>query len=1051
MFVVVFWIFSLCSPSYAVLTEENLAPFIRNYSPEEHGGNVSNACVVQDKRGVIFVGNAQGILEFDGVEWRFLPTPRNVSVKSLACDRYGRVFVGAEDNVFGVLSTDAKGRLAFRSLAESLPSLPGDFEVFWELIATPQYLYARSDKYLVRFKLKENPRAPLEWDKMWTAEPGREFHLMFKAGQTLYVRIKGKGLHKIRGDEPVLMPEGEIFADEKIYFVTVAPGATVEDPDPPIFIATREHGFFVYDPLARGERLRAYRTEADEYLKTHPIYRSARLPSGEFAIGTLSGGLIILYPNGKIRRVIDEAAGLQNNSILEAYPDAVGGIWLALDYGVSYIEPMPAAFTKQSIFDGKRRLVNQVARHKGRLYIATTIGVCVGKYEPSGSIQRFVIRALPGLNSICPAVLSVDDKLWVGSDQGLYVYDETLGFYKFDSTLDVKALHRHGDRIYVGLLSGMAVYEKRGGFWVRVPAPKLKGEIYSFAADKDGTLWAGVFNTGFIKIAPDGTIQRYAFKDRAGGWYRVFSVHGKLFFATPRGIYRESGSRLERHPDFAISGPVHAIVEYGTSAYVIHYENAIGQYETRKFDASGKIIPTSLSTLKGWGFDRILSENEGILWLAGPKGLVRYEPMDSTPAVPFPPLLRKLILLRDSVVFFGAFVNEYGGLISQQSPNVKFVIPFKSNSIRIEYGIPIYRQASPLQFQFYLEKFDESPPDDWSNAPFKEYTNLSEGRYTLWVTAKDEQGNVSSKAAVSFEISPPWNRTILFYSGIVATLLVVMFLVYRYFSVPIQRQNKLLGEDNRFLNVDISAKSLELRRMEEAMVLKNAEIARLSEAVGRSDDRERQDRQRIHQLETQQREWSQFANLLREITAPDPSLIRREFPSSFVHYHSSTAMEIHFLWCGDLNGQFMLAVGCCQSEHAPPALSGLFAQLAFNQIVSRYTNQGPESLAAAFADLMDKHRFNYALTLCIREKEAVAIYGPPATLLRNGKILEACGRVNLLAGDKLYIFSLPDFLPPQFEFLEEYPFVEHPYRIDLLFKNAKLETDVLIVGIESTT
>ena len=38
-------------------------PFIRNYSPKEFGAAPSNWAIVQDKRGVIYFGNAEGLLE----------------------------------------------------------------------------------------------------------------------------------------------------------------------------------------------------------------------------------------------------------------------------------------------------------------------------------------------------------------------------------------------------------------------------------------------------------------------------------------------------------------------------------------------------------------------------------------------------------------------------------------------------------------------------------------------------------------------------------------------------------------------------------------------------------------------------------------------------------------------------------------------------------------------------------------------------------------------------------------------------------------------------
>ncbi len=1043
-----FILFALyCSSVFAVLTEESLSPFIRNFSPDEHLGDASNACVVQDKRGVIFVGNAQGILEFDGVQWRYLPTPRKVSVKSLACDRYGRVFVGAEDDVFGFLKPDSKGKLEFHPLQDLIASLNVDFDVFWELIPTQQHLYARSDRYFVRFRLTEDPNAPLKLDKTWSATPGNEFHVSFKAGQTIYVRIKGKGLHKIRGDEPVLVPEGELFADDRIYFVTVAPGAPVEDPDPPILIATREHGFFIYDPLARGERLRPYRTEADEYLKTHPVYRSARLPTGDFAIGTLSGGLLIIYPNGKIRRVIDEVAGLQNNSVLEAYPDAQGGIWLALDYGVSYIEPMPAAFTKQSIFDGKRRLVNQTVRHKGRLYIATTIGVCVGKYEPAGSIMRFVVRVIPGLNSICPALLSVDDELWVGSDEGLFVYDELRGFRNLDPTLDVKALYRHGNKIYVGLLSGMAVYEKLGGTWVRVPAPKLKGEIYSLAVDTDGSIWAGAFNFGYYKIKPSGQVVRYTFKHKVGGWYRVFNVKGNLLFATPKGVYREEGARLVPHPDYTFSEQVHHILEYGSETTVIHYEADGGKPFTRKFDAKGKLMPTSFSHLDGWILNHALVEKQGVLWLAGPKGLVRYEPTDSISPTPFPPMLRKLTAKRDSTLFWGAFANEFGGIVSVPSGNFRFHIPYALNSIRVEFGVPVYRQSGPLHFQFYLEKFDEHPPLEWSSVPFKEYTNLPEGRYTLWVTVKDEQGSVGQKATLSFEVAAPWNRTVGFYSLAVVALLTLMLLAYKYFSAPIQQRNKLLDEDNRHLSVDLSAKSVELRRLDEVVQQKNTEIARLAEAQVRIEERNQELAQRLAELEAVMLNWTRFAGLLRDFATPDLTTVKRRLPFVFAHYHSASPLENHFWTSAEHANGVVLVVGRCHGEHAPPVLSGLFAVLTLRQIFSRKPEKIDDVLAA-FSETMEKHAFRFSITVCGVERENITVYGSPAFLVRNGKVLEVLGKAAVYSGDKVYLFSDIDVAPQGMESLDEHPFVEHPFRFDELYTLHGVHAETLIVGFE---
>ncbi|MCS7086893.1 MAG: hypothetical protein NZ534_12545, partial [Bacteroidia bacterium] len=359
---------------------------------------------------------------------------------------------------------------------------------------------------------------------------------------------------------------------------------------------------------------------------------------------------------------------------------------------------------------------------------------------------------------------------------------------------------------------------------------------------------------------------RYAFRDKVGGWYRVQRVHGRLLFSTPKGIYHRRGTRLEPHPAFNFRAQVHYIAEYGSDMLIIHYEGDSGGLYTQKFDRNGKQAPIMLSALDGWSFSHILVENEGVLWLGGAKGLVRYEPTDSLGAEPFPPMLRKLTAKRDSVLFWGTFVNDYGGLISAPSSGFKFNIPYSLNSIRFEFGVPIYRQSVPLYFQFFLEKFDESPPTEWSSAPFKEYTNLSEGRYTLWVTVKDERGTPGPKIPVVVEVAAPWNRTFGFYTLAVVGALALLLLLYKFISVPVLRRNKLLDENNRYLNVDLSAKSVEIRRLDEALTQKNREIALLNEALSRSEERENSYRLRLEELENVLVEWVRFAGAIRELT-----------------------------------------------------------------------------------------------------------------------------------------------------------------------------------------
>src|SRR4051812_33772747 len=85
------------------------------YGAEQYGATPQNWAIAQDNRGIMYFGNTDGVLEFDGFTWRFIKA--NGGVRALAVSRAGTVYVGGAGNDFGYLKPDSRGLLQFVSLA----------------------------------------------------------------------------------------------------------------------------------------------------------------------------------------------------------------------------------------------------------------------------------------------------------------------------------------------------------------------------------------------------------------------------------------------------------------------------------------------------------------------------------------------------------------------------------------------------------------------------------------------------------------------------------------------------------------------------------------------------------------------------------------------------------------------------------------------------------------------------------------------------------------------------------------------------------------------
>jgi signal transduction histidine kinase/DNA-binding response OmpR family regulator len=776
-------------------------PFVRVYTPKEYGAPDQNWAIEQDDRGVIYVGNNAGVLEYDGASWRVIKTPNNSTARSLAKDGQGRIYVGAVGE-FGYLAPDATGVTRYFSMLAEVPAENRAFADVWRTLVTPDAVYFQSPQYLFRWS----------GGRLRVWKPQTRFYRAAVAAGTLYIGQPETGLLRLVGDDLEAVPGGRQFTDE---------GRPVILPydEGRILIGTRADGLF----LADGKSVARFPTEVDEWLRTTDLYRGAVLPDGTFALTTTGGGMAIIDRQGRYLHRFDASTGV-GDAIYCVFPDRQGALWLGLESGIARVEtPSPV-----SIFDRAAGLagggVNFIRRHAGTLYVASSRGVYSLKTPgpatrpgmPRQANALFAPVAGIGLTVQSWWLESVDDpsgrlpsQLLAATGDGVYRIEggsAVLILESMTGSLQPAVLHRsrrNPVRVFVGLFDGLASLRLDGGKWVFEGRIEGVGdEVRSMVEDSDGRLWLGTTTGGVVRIdfgssAPGGAQADLPLNPRVERFgvahglpqtaVNVAEVGGRLCFLSTADLFRfDSGeARFVPDPTFKLvgvdadgAGTDGVLREDGHGKVWLNFGRESG-VARRQADGSYAVETAPYLRFSQFQTSVIYPEPDGVVWFGGRDGLIRYDPaLRKELAAGFSALIRR-------VVVNGSPVPLGGGAGPSGKPPA---FEYENNAPRFEFAAPTFDDESANQFQHRLEGLD-ADWSAWTKENNRDFTNLGFGSYRFRLRAKNVHGQVSGEAVYAFTVLPPWYRTWWAYLIYLALLGAGVFAVDR-----IQRR-RLIGRE----------------------------------------------------------------------------------------------------------------------------------------------------------------------------------------------------------------------------------------------------------------
>jgi GAF domain-containing protein/CheY-like chemotaxis protein/ligand-binding sensor domain-containing protein len=741
-------------------------PFLRNFSAKEYGAHPQNWAIAQDDRGIMYFGNGNGILEYDGVSWRKIELPNKSLVRALAKAADGRIYVGGRDD-FGYLAPDSLGRMRYVTLLELVTEDNRHFSDIRDVYATAQGIYFVTQTHLFRYRpASGNAVATV---KIW--KPQTQFLRAFYAHEALYLNQAGIGLMRMVGDSLQLVAGGKRFADEEVYCILPFHSGAGQVDERHLLVGTRTQGLFLYD----GASFQPYQTETSGFLLTNQLYQGAILANGAFALATTRGGLAIMDQQGHLLQHLDRSAGLQDNSILFVYPDREGALWLALNNGITRIEiASPFTFYNEDAAGRPLQVYPAIIRHKGTLYVATNLGISYLHLQPNE------FRPVAGTSGACFSLLPFGKVLLAATGDGVYqIVGDRANVVKpsVNRSFSTYSLHRSrqdSNRVFVGLEDGLASLRWQNGKWIdEGKIPGINETVYTIVEAKAGRLWLGTTGQGVVQVNfPQSTEREGAdlktpaitrFDLRHGlprGESLLYETFDGFVVATSEGIFTFDAAQQRFFPDSTLditfTGGIREVEQLAPD----HLGNLwIGSEE------AGEMAVALRQTGGSYVLDRtpflgipkatiwgVYPEANGVVWFGGPEGLVRYDSnIKKDYAADFPALIRRVAVYSDSVIFGGAD-NGRGGQPSAPT------LPYSSNALHFEFATPRFENVTRNQYQTYLEGFDKNW-SAWSAKTEKDYTNLPAGDYHFHVRAKNIYEHESSEAIYAFSILPPWYRT----------------------------------------------------------------------------------------------------------------------------------------------------------------------------------------------------------------------------------------------------------------------------------------------------
>lgn len=756
-------------------------PQITNYTGAQFNAGTQTWGMDQDKKGIIYYANNDGLLTFNGKYWKVYPLPNKTIARSVAIDTVtGKIYVGGQDEL-GYFFPDKTGNLKYHSLKKFLPENNKQFADIWNIIFFNNAIFFRLTDRIFEFKDSAFRiyNAPGEWQ------------ILTKASDQLFAVDKIKGLLTFKNDSwQSVCPTTNLLVT----------GILDYNKDTSL-IATQKNGLY----LLHGSSLTPFKTDADVAFTKDRIYCTQKVNTDWFALGTTTAGCYIVDKKGKIIQRLTKTEGIQNNNVLSIFLDHDQNLWLGLDNGIDFIAYNSAI---KHIYPEKdnQPSVYTIRIFDKSLYIGTSGGLYSVPLNFSGkdlSFSKGDFTQVANTTGQVWNLAEVNNKLLLAHHEGAFLVENNVakplgtgqGCWLF---MPISPFTPSQD-ILMGNYTGLELLRYNNNKFEFGGKIGEFFESFRFLAIDNNTIWTSHPYRGVFKITLSAdkkkVVSSVLFTQKEGlpstlNNY-VYRVKNRIVIATEKGVYEYDPTSNK----FVLSELFYPIFKHADVRY-LNEDNSgniwfVADKRIGVVDFQKKTDSTAFSTvyfpeLTGnivYGFIHIYPYDQDNVFIGGNKGVyhINYTKYRETQSTSKPNALLgqvKAVDKKDSIIY-GGYFTKGGVVVPSQDENQIISLPNHWNSFHFEYSSTLYAQQDNVEFSYQLMGFDKTW-SAWSTKTEKDYTNLPYGTYTFEVKARNNLGNESAPVSYTFKVMPAWYQTIwayLVYFIIAAAIIV--FLVKR--------------------------------------------------------------------------------------------------------------------------------------------------------------------------------------------------------------------------------------------------------------------------------